>query len=52
MIAMVHSKWFYDRETAIPVARSALHSFEHEVLTTRIEPVPDDYDHLSEFLSP
>jgi ectoine hydroxylase-related dioxygenase (phytanoyl-CoA dioxygenase family) len=48
MIAMVHSKWFYQRETTIPVTRGALHSFDDEVLTTRVELVPDNYDYLSE----
>jgi Phytanoyl-CoA dioxygenase (PhyH) len=48
MIAMVHSKWFYRRDTTIPVTRGALHSFDDEVLTTRVELVPDDYDYLSE----
>lgn len=49
MIAMVHSKWFYLRETTIRVTHGALHSFDDDVLTTRIELVPDDYDYLSEF---
>lgn len=48
MIAMVHSKWFYRRDSTIPVTRGALHSFDDEVLTTRVELVPDDYDYLSE----
>ncbi|MFN8573755.1 MAG: phytanoyl-CoA dioxygenase family protein [Gemmatimonadaceae bacterium] len=48
MIAMVHSKWFYESETCIPVTRDALDAFDHEVLTTRVELVPDDYDYLSE----
>jgi len=51
MIAMVHSKWFYERETTISVTHGALHSFDDDVLTTRVELVPDDYDYLSEFLS-
>jgi ectoine hydroxylase-related dioxygenase (phytanoyl-CoA dioxygenase family) len=48
MVAMVHSKWFYQRDTAIPVTRGALHAFDHDILTTRVELVPDDYDYLSE----
>jgi ectoine hydroxylase-related dioxygenase (phytanoyl-CoA dioxygenase family) len=47
MIAMVHSRWFYMREAAIPVTRGALHSFDDDVLATRVELVPDDYDYLS-----
>lgn len=52
MIGMVHSKWFYLRGTTIPVTKSAEHSFDDEVLTTRVEIVPDDYDYLSEFVKP
>ena len=52
MIAMVHSKWFYMRGTTIPVTQGALHSFDDDVLTTKVELVPDDYDYLSEFLRP
>jgi ectoine hydroxylase-related dioxygenase (phytanoyl-CoA dioxygenase family) len=48
MIAMVHSKWFYLRGTALPVTPDALRSFEDAVLTTRVEVVSDDYDYLSE----
>ena len=48
MIAMLHSKWFYWRDTTTPVTRGALHSFDDDVLTTRVELVPDDYDYLSE----
>lgn len=48
MIAMVHSKWFYERDSTIPVTRGALYSFDHDLLTTRVELVPDDYDYLSE----
>jgi ectoine hydroxylase-related dioxygenase (phytanoyl-CoA dioxygenase family) len=48
MIAMVHSKWFYRRDTTIPVTSGALHSFDDDVLTTRVELVSDDYDYLSE----
>jgi hypothetical protein len=48
MVAMVHSKWFYESDTTIPVTRGALHSFDDEVLTTRVELVPDDYDYLSD----
>jgi Phytanoyl-CoA dioxygenase (PhyH) len=52
MIAMVHSKWFYQPETAIAVTCSALHSFDDDVLTTRVKVVPDDYDYLAESLRP
>jgi Phytanoyl-CoA dioxygenase (PhyH) len=52
MIGMVHSKWFYLRGTTIPVTAGAAHSFDHDVLRTRVEIVPDDYDYLSEFLRP
>jgi hypothetical protein len=52
MIAMVHSKWLYHPDTTIPVTRGALHSFDDEVLTTRLEIVPDDYDYLSEIVRP
>ena len=48
MVAMVHSKWFYERDTAIPVTRGALHSFDDDVLTTKVELVDDDYDYLAE----
>jgi ectoine hydroxylase-related dioxygenase (phytanoyl-CoA dioxygenase family) len=48
MIAMVHSKWFYQRDVTIPVTHDALHAFDDEVLTTRVHLVPDDYDYLSE----
>ena len=51
MVAMVHSKWFYQRDTTIPVTRGAVHSFDDDVLTTRVEIVPDDYDYLSEVVS-
>lgn len=50
MVAMVHSKWFYERDTAIRVTRSALHAFDDDILTTRLELVPDDFDYLSEDL--
>jgi ectoine hydroxylase-related dioxygenase (phytanoyl-CoA dioxygenase family) len=50
MIAMVHSKRFYQRDTTIPVAKGALHSFDDEVLTTRVELVDDDYDYMAESL--
>jgi hypothetical protein len=52
MIGMVHSKWFYLRGTTIPVTEGALHSFDDEVLRTKVELVPDDYDYLSEFQRP
>jgi hypothetical protein len=52
MIAMVHSKWFYMREATLPVTHDALHSFDDDVLTTRVELVPDDYDYLSESFHP
>ena len=52
MIGMVHSKWFYFRGTTIPVAADAVHSFDDDVLTTRVEVVPDDYDYLTEFIRP
>ena len=48
MVAMVHSKWFYASDITIPVTRGALHSFDDDVLTTRVELVPDDFDYLSE----
>jgi ectoine hydroxylase-related dioxygenase (phytanoyl-CoA dioxygenase family) len=48
MIAMVHSKWFYEQDAAIPVTSDALRSFDHDVLQTRLQVVPDDYDYLSE----
>lgn len=52
MIGMVHSKWFYLRGTTIPVTAGAAHSFDDDILRTRVEVVPDDYDYLSEFLRP
>jgi ectoine hydroxylase-related dioxygenase (phytanoyl-CoA dioxygenase family) len=50
MVAMVHSKWFYERDTTIPVTHGALHSFDDDVLTTKVELVDDDYDYLAESL--
>ena len=47
MIAMVHSKWFYQRDTAIPVTRDAMHAFDNDILATRVELVADDYDYLA-----
>lgn len=47
LIAMVHSKSFYQHVTTVPVTHGALHLFDDDVLTTRVELVPDDYDHLS-----
>lgn len=52
MIAMVHSMWHYMRGIKIPVTCDALHSFDDDVLTTRVELVPDDYDYLAESISP
>lgn len=52
MIGMVHSAGFYHHNTAIPVTADAVHLFEHDVLTTPTEIVPDDYDYLSEFVRP
>jgi hypothetical protein len=52
MIGMVHSRWFYFRGTTIPVHADAVHSFDDDVLTTRLEVVPDDYDYLTEFIRP
>jgi ectoine hydroxylase-related dioxygenase (phytanoyl-CoA dioxygenase family) len=51
MVAMVHSKWFYESETSIPVTRDALHAFDHDVLATKVEIVPDDHDYLAGFLN-
>lgn len=48
MIGMIHSSWFYCG-ARIPVTRDAEHAFDDEVLTTRVEIVPDD-DYLSEFI--
>jgi hypothetical protein len=50
MVAMVHSKRFYHRDTTIPVTSGAAHSFDNDVLTTRVEVVDDDYDYLAESL--
>jgi hypothetical protein len=50
MIGMVHSRWFYVRGTTIAVTKDAEHSFDDEVLTTRVAIVPDDYDYLSELI--
>lgn len=50
MVAMVHSKWFYERHTTIRVPQATLRSFDDHVLTTRVERVPDDYDYLGESL--
>ncbi|HVX45810.1 MAG TPA: phytanoyl-CoA dioxygenase family protein [Mycobacteriales bacterium] len=52
MIGMVHSVGFYHAGTAIPVNADAVHLFEHDVLSTPVEVVPDDYDYLSEFVRP
>jgi hypothetical protein len=52
MIGMIHSRWFYVRGTTIAVTKDAEHAFDDEVLTTRVEIVPDDYDYLSEFIKP
>jgi len=52
MIGMVHSARFYHHQTAIPVNADAVTLFEHDVLTTPIEIVADDYDYLSEFVRP
>lgn len=52
MIGMVHSRWFYVRGTTIAVTEDAEHAFDDEVLTTRVEIVPDDYDYLSELVRP
>jgi ectoine hydroxylase-related dioxygenase (phytanoyl-CoA dioxygenase family) len=51
MIAMVHSRSYYMKDTTIPVTKAALHSFDHEILTTKVSEVPDDYDYLSENLT-
>jgi ectoine hydroxylase-related dioxygenase (phytanoyl-CoA dioxygenase family) len=50
MVAMVHSKHFYESDVAIPVTRGALHSFDDEVLTTKVVAVDEDYDYLAESL--
>lgn len=50
MVAMVHSKRYYERDAAIPVTGDALHAFDDDVLTTRVELVSDDYDYLAESL--
>ena len=50
MVAMVHSKRFYQRDTTIPATRGALYSFDDEVVTTRVELVEDDYDYMGESL--
>jgi hypothetical protein len=52
MIGMVHSARWYHHNTAIPVNADAVHLFDHDVLTTPTEIVPDDYDYLSEFVRP
>jgi ectoine hydroxylase-related dioxygenase (phytanoyl-CoA dioxygenase family) len=52
MIGMVHSVSFYHAGTTIPVNADAVQLFEHDVLTTPVEVVPDDYDYLSEFVRP
>jgi ectoine hydroxylase-related dioxygenase (phytanoyl-CoA dioxygenase family) len=48
MVAMVHSKWFYRADTAISVTQDAMYAFDDEVLSSRVELVPDDYDYLAE----
>lgn len=52
MIGMVHSAWFYLTNVEVPVMADAVHSFEHDVLTTPTRIVDDDYDYLSEFVKP
>jgi ectoine hydroxylase-related dioxygenase (phytanoyl-CoA dioxygenase family) len=52
MIGMVHSRWFYFRGTTIPVSEEAAHAFDDDVLTTRVEIAPSDYDYLDEFIRP
>lgn len=49
MVAMVHSKWFYERDTCIRAVRGAVEAFSNDRLTTKIHVVPDDYDHLAAF---
>jgi hypothetical protein len=51
MIGMIHSRSFL-RGATIPVTKDAEHAFDDELLTTRVEIVPDDYDYLSEFIEP
>jgi ectoine hydroxylase-related dioxygenase (phytanoyl-CoA dioxygenase family) len=50
LIAMVHSKWFYQNDVRLRVSKNALNSFNDSELITRLEMVPDDYDYLSENL--
>lgn len=52
MIGMVHSVGFYHPGTTIPVNADAAGLFEHEVLSTPVEVVPEDYDYLAEFVRP
>lgn len=52
MIGMVHSAWFYQGNVEIPVNADAAHFFDHDVLTTPVRIVDDDYDYLSEFVKP
>lgn len=47
LVAMVHSKWFYQSDAVLSVTASALAAFDDEILTTRVEVVPDDYDYLT-----
>ncbi|WP_162434176.1 phytanoyl-CoA dioxygenase family protein [Pseudoxanthomonas koreensis] len=47
MIAMVHSRWYYQPGTTLPVTLDAVHAFDDPVLTTRVHVVPGDHDYLA-----